>query len=170
MCYCSHFNIIINYIFSGLNYNTCVQWVASFIHFHSQHQLFTLLTACMSNLYGFINMSLTSLVVYVTGSIYISQELSYLSLIWKNSDLSQLWCHCCIIAFRQQTKACLFVHNYLTQVSQFSYLYQLCSTCWLSCVAPNLWFRSGSVLNQVCSSLHESACWQVWFRLQFLAM
>ena len=24
---------------------------------------------------------------------------SYLSHIWKNSDLSQPWCHCCIIAF-----------------------------------------------------------------------
>ena len=42
---------------------------------------------------------------------------------------------------------------YLTQVSQFSYLYQMRPTCWLSCVAQNLWFRSGSGLNQVCSSL-----------------
>ena len=29
-------------LFSGLSYNTCVQWVASSVHFHSQHQLYTL--------------------------------------------------------------------------------------------------------------------------------
>ena len=92
-----------------------------------------------------------------------SQELSYLSHIRKNFDLSQLWCHCCIIAFGQQTRTCLFVH-----IQRRYHSFHICIRCVLhvdSAVLPKI-YDSG--LDQ--AWIRCVPAWVgLWFRLQFLA-